>query len=96
MPTVPSVDSAYIDYFTTFAWHTLTTGTMFPLVIIVERLFPVFLYTLPLATSQAKSVCVVERIGVCAATRIYITCTSAKYVDMPEPSHPRGRGRRHA
>ena len=38
---------------TTFAWHSLTTGTTFSLVFYVEKLFPVFWYTLPIhAISQ--------------------------------------------
>ena len=36
----------------------------FPLVYYVEKLFPVFWCTLPLAISQTKSVCVIERISV--------------------------------
>ena len=34
--------------------------------------------------------CVIEPISVCALTRIYITCTSTNYVDVPElpPSRP--------
>ena len=88
MPLVSSVDTVYTTYYTTFAWRSLTTGTIFPLVFYVEKIFPVFSYTLPLATSQTKSVCVIERISVCALTRIYITCTTTNYVDVPELPHP--------
>ena len=51
---------------------------------------------LPRARSQTKSVCVIDGAHqlMCALTRIYITCTSKTYVDVPELSHPRGRGRR--
>ena len=43
-----------------------------------------------------QSVCVMERISVCAYTRIYITFKSTNYVDVPELPHPRGRGRSHS
>ena len=89
MPLVSSsVDTAYTAYYTTFAWRSLTTATVFRLVFNVEELFPVSWYTLPLATSQTKSVCVIERFSVCVFTRIYITCTSTNYVDVPELPHP--------
>ena len=79
---------------TTFAWRSLTAGTIFPIVFHVEKLFPDFWYTLPLPGSKKKSACVIERIiSVCALTRIYITCTSTNYVDVPELPRPRGRGR---
>ena len=55
-----------------------------------------FSYTLPLAISQTNSMCVIERISVSALNRIYITCTSTNYVDVPELPHPRGRGRSHS
>ena len=96
MPLVSSVNTAYTTYYTTFAWRSSTTGTIFRLVFHVEKLFPVFWYTLPLAISQKKSVCVIERISVCAHTRIYITCTSTNYVNVPELPHPRGRRRSHS
>ena len=76
---------------TTFAWRSLTTGTIVPLVFYVEKLFLVFLYTFPIhAISQTKSLCVIEHRSVCALTRTYITCTSTHYVDVPElpPSRP--------
>ena len=62
----------------------------------VEKLFPVFWYSLPLPISQTKSVCVIERISVCALTRIYTTCTGTNYVDVPELPQSRGRGRSHS
>ena len=96
MPLVSSVDTAYAAYYKTFAWRSLTTGTIFPLVFNVDKLFPVFRYTLALTISQTKSVGVIERISVCALTRTYITCTSTDYVDVPELPHPRGRGRSHS
>ena len=80
-----------ITYHTTFAWRSLTTGTIFPRVSHVEKLSPVFLYTPPPpAVSQPTTVCVIESISVCALTRIHITCTSTNYVDVPElpPSRP--------
>ena len=33
---------------------------------------------------QTQSLCVTERISVCALARIYITCTSTNYVNVPE------------
>ena len=96
MPLVSSVDTVYAAYYTTFAWRSLTIGTTFPLVYNVEKLFPVFWYTVPLAISQTKSVYVIDRISVCALTRTCITCTSTNYVDVPELPHPRGRGRSHS
>ena len=97
MPLVSSVDTVCTTYYTTFAWRSLTTGgTIFPLAFYVEKLFSVFWYTLPVAIGQTKSVCKIERISVCALTRIYNTCTSTNYVDVPELPHPRGRGRSHS
>ena len=74
MPLVfPWIPAIYdIAYYATFAWRSLTTGTVFPLVFNVEKLLPVFWYTLPLAICQTKSVCVIERISVCALTQIYV------------------------
>ena len=96
MPLVSSVDTVYTAYYTIFAWRSLTTGTISPLVLYVEKLFPVFWYILPLAVSQTKSVCVIKCISVCALARIYITCTRTNYVDVSELPHPRGRGRSHS
>ena len=45
MPLVSSVDTAYTAYYTTFAWDSLTTATIFPLVFNVEKLFPVLCQT---------------------------------------------------
>ena len=76
---------------TTFAWRSFTTGTNYPLVLYVEKIFPVFWYTLPIHYgSQTTSVWEIERISVCALTRTYITCKSTNYADVPElpPSRP--------
>ena len=80
-PLVSSVDTVYTTYYTTFAWRSLTTETIFPLVFYVEK-FHLFWYTLPLAISQTKSACVIERISWCALTRTYMTCTNTNYVDV--------------
>ena len=64
MPLVSSVDTAYAAYYTTFTRRSSTTGTFVALVFNVEKLFPVFWYTLPSAISQTKRVRVIERISV--------------------------------
>ena len=62
---VSYVDAVYC-YNTTFAWRRLTSGTIFPLVFDVEKLFPAFLYSLPIhAIIQTKSVCAIEHRSVC-------------------------------
>ena len=71
------------------------TENISPLVYHVEKLFPVFWYTLPLATSQTKSVCE-QSAPVGAFSRISITCANTNYTDVPELPHPRGRGRSHS
>ena len=43
---------------TTFAWRSLTTRTIFPLVFYFQYIFPVFIHP-PHAISQTKSVCVI-------------------------------------
>ena len=72
MPLVSSEDTVYTTYYTTFAWRSLTTGTIVPLVFYVEKLFPVFWYTLLLAICQIKSVCVIERISACVLLLVSI------------------------
>ena len=74
----------------------LDNRNAFSLVFNVEKLFLVFWYTLSFPISQTKSLCVIERISMCALTRTYITCTSTNYADVPELPHPRGRGRSHS
>ena len=68
---------------TTFAWRSLTTGTIFPLVFCVEKSFPIFWYTLPIhAICQTKSACKTGHQSLCDLTRTYIACTSTNYVDV--------------
>ena len=65
MPLVSYVDTVYTTT-TNFAWRSLVTGTILPLVFQVEKLFSVLWYTLPIhATSQTNSVCEVERQSAC-------------------------------
>ena len=49
-----------------------------------RKVIPCFLVHPLLAIGQSKSVCVIQRISVCALTRIFINCTSTNYVDVPE------------
>ena len=84
MPLVSSVDTAYAAYYTTFAWRSLTTGTIFPLAFNVEKLSPVICYTLPLAISQTKSVSVIERISVCVILLVPILLARVLFIDPYE------------
>ena len=92
MPLVSSVDNVYYLLYDLRVAQLNNRNDCSPF-FYVEKLFPVFWYTLPHAISQTKSVCEIERISVCALSRIYITCTSTNYVDVPDlaPSMPQGR-----
>ena len=82
MPLVTPVDTVYTTYYTTFVWRSLTTGPIFPLVFHVEKLFPVFWFTLPLAISPTKSVCVIERMGVCVLLLVSILLARVQTMSM--------------
>ena len=76
---------------TTFAWSRLTTGTIFPLVL-CRKVIPCFLVHPPHPCYKSDKKRVYNRASgsVCTFTRTYITCTSTKYVNVPEqsPSRP--------
>ena len=58
MALVSSVATVYTTYHTTFAWRSLTTGTVLPLVSHVQKSFPAFLvHTPPCYKSDNKRVC---------------------------------------
>ena len=82
IPLVSYVDTVYTTNFTTFAWRSLTTGTIFPVVFYFEKLLPVFWYTLPLAISQTESVCVIERIGVYVLLLVSILLARVQTMSM--------------
>ena len=77
---------------TTFAWRSLTTRTIFPPVFYVEKLFPVFWYTLPLAISQTKSVCETEHQSVCVLLLVPVLLARVQTMRMCPNYHPRGPG----
>ena len=73
MPLVSSVDTVYTTYSTTFAWRSLTTGTIFPLVFISKSDSLFFGTPSPLLqVRQTASECVIERISVCVLLLVSI------------------------
>ena len=62
----------YYTYCTTFAWRSLTTGTLFPFVFLCRKLIPCFLvHTPPCYKSDKKRVCNRAHQCVCSYSYLY-------------------------
>ena len=65
---------------TTFAWRSVTTGTDFPLIFYVEKLFPVFGAPSPCHKSDKKRVC--NRASVCVLLFVPILLARVQTTSM--------------
>ena len=88
MPLVSSVDTVYYLLYDLRVAQLNSRSDFSPF--FMSKSYSLYFGTpSPMLEVRQKSVCVIERISVCALTRIYITCTSTNYVDVPELTPPR-------